>query len=222
MFIQASPKAAGAGGASFIQAAFASEWLFSPEGRSLSTDLKDALLKAKSLLCFPFSWGPDQSTKHQVLTHLFLTLIPSYILFFIYPPKPVLISFNIHLCCSVVAKIVPALDLEKLKPKRLEVIFYIHIYVVTATDCFSPDSSSLVCFGRRISVCDIMAFACFCQYCCLSRRVWCCFGFLCCCLQPTTSVRDREHCFIQLSEGKIVTQCYRPISPFYSRKCHLK
>lgn len=47
------------------------------------------------------------------------------------------------------AKIVPALDLEKLKPKRLEVIFYIYIYVVTATDYFSPDSSSLVFFWQE-------------------------------------------------------------------------
>lgn len=49
------------------------------------------------------------------------------------------------------AKIVPALDLEKLKPKRLEVIFYIYIYVVTATDYFSPDSSSLVLFLAGVS-----------------------------------------------------------------------
>lgn len=45
-------------------------------------------------------------------------------------------------------KIILALDLEKLKPKGLEVIFYIYIYVVTATDYFSPDSSSLVCFWQ--------------------------------------------------------------------------
>lgn len=199
MFMQAPSKAARAGGAWFVQVAFASEWLYCPERRSLSTDLKDSLIKTKSLsFLFPISlglWpqykasGADWSfPASKYLIHTFS--------FLFFHPKPVLISFSVHLCCSVMVKIVLALDLKELKPKKLEVIFCIYIYVVTATDYFSPDSFSLVCFCRRISVCYTMAFACFCQYCCLSRGIGCCFGFLCCCLQPTTSVRDQELCFI--------------------------
>lgn len=225
MFMQAPPKAARSGGAWFVQVAFASEWTFSAEGRSLSTDLKDSLLKAKllsSLFCI--SLGPSPEYKVSGADWSFAATKSLKHTFFVdfFPPKPVIILFSVHLCCSVMVKIVLALDLEELKPKRLEVIFYIYIYVVTATDYCSPDSSSLVCFCRRISVCDTMAFACFCQFCCLSRRIWWCFGFFVAAFDLPPVSEITELCFIQLSESKIVTQCYRPISPFYSRKCHLR
>jgi len=53
-------------------------------------------------------------------------------------PKPVLRSFLLNLYCSVVAKTVLALDLEKFKPKRQKVIpvFYSCIYVVVVTDFY--------------------------------------------------------------------------------------